>query len=98
MTRKFILFLLGILLLGFTLRAYKVTQLPLYGDELTMVYDSYSLLKTGKDQTGTHFPLTFKMGAGRPAGYVYFSIPFVAVFGPGAWGVRGLSYFQVWEQ
>ena len=91
MTRKFILFLLGILLLGFTLRAYKVTQLPLYGDELTMIYDSYSLLKTGKDQTGTHFPLTFKMGAGRPAGYVYFSIPFVAVFGPGAWGVRGLS-------
>src|SRR3989339_617663 len=91
MTRIFILFLLGILLLGFTLRAYKVTQLPLYGDELTMVYDSYSLLKTGKDQTGASFPFTFKMGAGRPAGYVYFSIPFVAIFGPGAWGVRGLS-------
>ncbi|MEK7061175.1 MAG: glycosyltransferase family 39 protein [Patescibacteria group bacterium] len=91
MIRKSILILLGILLLGFTLRAYRVAQLPLYGDELTMVYDSYSLLKTGKDQTGASFPLTFKMGAGRPAGYVYFSIPFVAVFGPGAWGVRGLS-------
>ncbi len=91
MTRKYILILLGILLLGFVLRAYKVAQLPLYGDELTMVYDSYSIFKTGKDQTGDFLPLTFKMGAGRPAGYVYFSIPFVATFGPGAWGVRGLS-------
>lgn len=63
----------------------------MYGDELTMVYDSYSLLKTGMDQTGEKFPLTFKMGAGRPAGYVYGSIPFVAVFGPTEWGVRGLS-------
>jgi 4-amino-4-deoxy-L-arabinose transferase-like glycosyltransferase len=31
------------------------------------------------------------MGAGRPAGYVYFSIPFVAIFGPTALGVRALS-------
>jgi len=91
MVRKYVLILLSILLLGFTIRAYKINQLPLYGDELTMVYDSYSLLKTGKDQTGASFPLTFQMGAGRPAGYVYFSIPFVAIFGPGAWGVRGLS-------
>jgi len=91
MVRKSILILLGILLLGFGLRAYKVSSLPLYGDELTMVYDSYSLLKTGRDQTGALLPLTFKMGAGRPAGYIYFSIPFVAIFGPGLWGERGLS-------
>ncbi len=63
----------------------------MYGDELTIVYDSYSLLKTGMDQTGEKFPLTFKMGAGRPAGYVYGSIPFVAMFGPTELGVRGLS-------
>jgi len=44
------------------------------------------------DQTGEALPLTFKMGAGRPAGYVYGSIPFVAIFGPGVWGVRGLSF------
>lgn len=65
--------------------------MPLYGDELTMVYDSYSILKTGRDQTGEFLPITFKMGAGRPAGYVYGSIPFVALFGPSVWGVRGLS-------
>lgn len=66
----------------------------MYGDELTMVYDSYSILKTGMDQTGESFPLTFKMGAGRPAGYVYGTIPFVAIFGPTEWGVRSLSLFS----
>lgn len=84
--------LLLICLLGLSLRLYRLNNIPLYGDELTIVYDTYSLLKTpGYDQTGTFLPLTFKMGAGRPAGYVYGSIPFVAVFGPGVWGVRGLS-------
>lgn len=84
--------LLAILILGFIVRAYKINSLPLYGDELTIVYDSYSVLKTGMDQTGESFPLTFKMGAGRPAGYVYGSIPFVYAFGPSVWGVRGLSF------
>lgn len=82
---------MAIVLLGFFIRAYKISSLPLYGDELTIVYDSYSILKTGKDQTGEFLPLTLKMGAGRPAGYVYASIPFVAIFGPSVWGVRGLS-------
>lgn len=86
--------LIAIILLGFFVRAYKISSLPLYGDELTIVYDSYSLLKTGMDQTGQAWPLTFKMGAGRPAGYVYGSIPFVAVFGPSVWGVRGLSFLS----
>lgn len=91
MKRKTIFLLFAIVILGFILRVYKISSLPLYGDELTITYDSYSLLKTGKDQTGQAFPLTFKMGAGRPPGYVYFSIPFVAVFGPSVWSVRGLS-------
>jgi hypothetical protein len=63
----------------------------MYGDELTIVYDAYSILKTGMDQTGEKLPLTFKMGAGRPAGYVYGSIPFAAIFGPTELGVRSLS-------
>lgn len=46
------------------------------------------------DQTGKAWPLTFRMGAGRPAGYVYGTIPFVATFGLNAWGVRALSLFS----
>ncbi len=91
MFRKSILILLGILLFGLVLRIYRIWEVPLYGDELTMVYDTYSISKTGMDATGEKFPLTFRMGAGRPGGYVYFSVPFVAAFGPGVWGVRSLS-------
>ncbi len=80
-----------ILLFSAVLRFYKVTELSLYGDELTIAYDAYSILKTGKDQFGELLPLTFSSGAGRPAGYVYFSIPFVYLFGPTALGVRFLS-------
>lgn len=85
--------LIFIILFGFFLRIFNIENNPpaLYGDELTMVYDSFSLFKTGHDQTGSALPLTFSMGAGRPAGYVYASIPFVAIFGPNALGVRLLS-------
>lgn len=91
MNYKLVLILIAVL--GFVLRAADINNNPpsLYGDELTMVYDSFSLLKTGRDQLGNPFPLTFQMGAGRPAGYVYGSIPFVAIFGPSALGVRSLS-------
>lgn len=85
--------LILILMFGLTLRVIDVSNNPpaLYGDELTITLDAYSLLKTGQDQLGNSFPLTFEMGAGRPAGYVYFSTPFIAIFGPTALGVRMLS-------
>lgn len=92
MTRKTFL-LISIVILGLFLRIIWINSSPpsLYGDELTIALDSNSLLKTGKDQLGNAFPLTFPMGAGRPPGYVYGSIPFIAVFGPTALGVRALS-------
>jgi len=85
--------LLIIILIGFILRVVNINNNPpsLYGDELTIILDANSLLHTGKDQLGNSFPLTFEMGAGRPAAYVYLSIPFVALFGPTALGVRILS-------
>ncbi len=82
-----------ILLIGLFLRTVNTTNNPpaLYGDELTIVLDANSILKTGQDQLGNPFPLTFQMGAGRPPGYVYGTIPFVALFGPSALSVRALS-------
>ncbi|HET7098854.1 MAG TPA: hypothetical protein VFI61_01310 [Patescibacteria group bacterium] len=91
MIRKTTLILIGIVFFGFLLRAYRITSLPMYGDELTMVYDTYSILKTGMDATGERMPLTFRMGAGRPGGYIYASIPFVSIFGPTELGIRSLS-------
>lgn len=85
--------LIMILVIGFLLRIIDIQSNPpsLYGDELTIAYDAYSILKTGHDQLGNFLPITFQMGAGRPAGYVYASIPFIAIFGPTALGVRALS-------
>lgn len=82
-----------IVIVGFLLRVLFINSSPpaLYGDELTITLDVYSILKTGQDQLGNFLPLTFHMSAGRPAGYVYGSIPFVAIFGPTAIGVRALS-------
>lgn len=51
-------------------------------DEATMGYDAYSLLKTGKDQFGTSWPLAFRsFGDYRPPLYIYMSMPFVALMG-----------------
>ncbi|MBU0999833.1 glycosyltransferase family 39 protein [Patescibacteria group bacterium] len=87
------LLLFSIIAVGLILRVLFINSSPpaLYGDELTITLDIYSILKTGHDQLGNFLPLTFNMSAGRPAGYVYGSIPFVAIFGPTAIGVKALS-------
>lgn len=91
MNKKLIIII--ILSIASILRFFNIHNNPpaLYGDELTIALDAYSLLSKGTDQLGNPFPITFEMGAGRPAGYIYFSIPFVALFGPTALGVRMLS-------
>ncbi len=92
--------LLGVILLAaFFLRVVDITGNPpaLYGDELTLSLDANSLLQTAHDQTGAFLPLYFKMSDGRPPAYVYFSVPFVALFGPDELGVRALSILSgVW--
>lgn len=85
-----------ILTIGFFLRIVDINNNPpaLYGDELTLVYDSYSILLTGHDQRGNYLPITFPMRGGSPPGYVYASLPFIWLFGPTAMGVRMLSVFS----
>lgn len=82
--------LIAIIALGLFLRVFNASP-ALYGDELTIALDARSILQTGRDQLGNPFPLTFSMGAGRPAGYVYGSIPFMAMFSDPVIGVRMLS-------
>ncbi|MCL4365728.1 glycosyltransferase family 39 protein [Patescibacteria group bacterium] len=84
--RKTTLLLFFILLISIILRFYQINENPkaMYGDGLTLVYDAYSILKTGHDQKGNFLPLVFSLGGGRPAGYVYATIPFVVLFGPTA--------------
>lgn len=85
------LVLVLILFLALFLRFVNISQYPMYGDELTLAYDGYSILKTGFDQTGAYLPFTFKMAGGHPPAYVYFSMPFIAIFGATDIGIRLLS-------
>src|SRR3989304_2298226 len=87
------LLLLLILLIAAFLRFYQIDINPkaLYGDSLTLVYDAYSIYKTGHDQKGQFLPLVFSLGGGRPAGYVYATVPFAALFGPTAFAARMVS-------
>lgn len=85
--------LIVILIFGAFLRVVNINNNPksLYGDELSIVYDAYSILKTGHDEKGVFLPLTFDLGGGRPGGYVYATVPFVAIFGLTGFAVRATS-------
>lgn len=83
--------LLIILLLASWLRLYNLSNFPvgLHGDEASIGYNAYSLLKTGRDQDGRFLPLTFdQFGNFRAAGYHYFDVPFVALLGLNTLAVR----------
>lgn len=91
--KKASIFLLVIIFVATFLRLYQIDTNPiaLYGDSLTGVYDAYSILKTGHDQKGEFMPLVFSLGGGRPGGYIYATVPFVALFGPTALSSRMVS-------
>lgn len=84
--------LLGVTLaLAFFLRAYKVTSIPpsLNWDEVSIGYNAYSILKTGKDEWGVKFPLNFRSyGEYKLPVQIYGSIPGIAIFGLNELGVR----------
>lgn len=76
--------LILIFLAAFLIRVVGLGSVPVgfHGDEASIGYNAYSLLKTGKDQNGNAFPLTIdQFGDFRPAGYHYLAIPFVFLFG-----------------
>lgn len=80
-----------IILLAFILRFNKVTQIPpaLNWDEVSIGYNAYSILHTGKDEWGQSFPLHFKAyGEYKLPAQIYLSIPGIALFGLNELGVR----------
>lgn len=80
-----------VVVLAFTLRFYKVTEIPpsLNWDEASIAYNAYSIFKTGKDEWGKFLPLHFKSyGEYKLPVQIYGSIPAVAIFGLNELGVR----------
>ncbi|MCL4360317.1 hypothetical protein M1555_03640 [Patescibacteria group bacterium] len=60
-----------IILAGLAVRFFNLAGMPvgLHGDEVSIGYNAYSLLKTGRDQNGNFLPLAIdQFGDWRPAG------------------------------
>ncbi len=83
--------LLLIVIAAFFLRFYKLGEIPsaLNWDEISIGYNTYSILKTGKDEWGQFFPIHFKAyGEYKLPAQVYLSIPGIYLFGLNEMGVR----------
>ncbi|MFZ5845513.1 MAG: hypothetical protein ACOY0S_03540, partial [Patescibacteria group bacterium] len=83
--------LIFILLLATFLRLYQLNRVPPSPslDEVSLGYNAYSILKTGRDEYGTKLPLILRAYDDfRPALYAYLIIPFLPIFGLSVLAVR----------
>ncbi len=80
-----------ILSLAISLRLFKLDSVPpaLFGDEVDVGYQAYSLWETGRDLTGRFMPFYIRsLSEFRTPLYIYSAVPFVGIFGLNEWGVR----------
>ncbi len=85
------LILIAILVVAAGLRLWKLDKVPvsMFGDELDLGYQAYSILKTGKDYYGNSWPIHFhSLAEWRTPLYLYSAVPTVAMFGITPYGVR----------
>jgi len=85
------LYLIAILLIASFFRLYQLSSVPasLFGDEVDVGYQAYSILKTGRDYSGNFMPLHFhSLAEWRTPLYLYSAVPTVAIFGISPLGVR----------
>lgn len=91
MNRGIIIAFFLVIITAFILRFYKVTQDPpaLNWDEVSIGYNAYSILNTGKDEWNQIFPTHFKAyGEYKLPVQIYISIPGIYLFGLNEFGVR----------
>lgn len=91
---KKLLFLTSILVIAAVLRFWQLGANPasLDWDEASLGYNAYSILRTGKDEYGTLFPLAIRsFGDYKPPLYTYLTIPAVAAWGMNEFSVRFIS-------
>jgi 4-amino-4-deoxy-L-arabinose transferase-like glycosyltransferase len=78
------------------LRVYKITNIPpgLYMDEVSVAYNAYSILKTGRDEHGVAFPFAFRaFGEYKMPVFVYITSFSMAIFGKNEFAIRIPSAF-----
>ncbi len=88
--------LIALLIFSFFLRFYKLSDYPiqLNHDEVSQLYDTYSIIKTGKDIYGNKLPLAFPSTGDYKVGhYIYISTIPVWLFGDREFAIRIPSAF-----
>ena len=84
--------LLLIVITGFFLRVYQIDRNPpaLSWDEVSIGYNAYTILKTGRDEHGRFMPLDTFVAYGdyKPPLAIYVTVPFVALFGLNELAIR----------
>ncbi len=81
-----------LLLFSGLIRGYAVSSLPpeLFGDEVDVGYQAYSLLHTGRDLYGQLFPTYIhSLSEWRTPLLMYYTVPAIFIFNNTEWGVRG---------
>jgi len=90
--KKEIVIILIIVCVAFFARTFRISVNPpsLSWDEVSIGYNAYSILKTGKDEHQKVFPLDTFVAYGdyKPPLAVYLTVPFVAIFGLNELAVR----------
>ncbi|MDP3941483.1 MAG: glycosyltransferase family 39 protein [bacterium] len=96
MKRTYIMLVIIVVAAGL-LRFFQITSTPasLTWDEAAWGYNAFSLLKTGQDEFGKPFPVTYleSFGDFKPPLYAYLSVIPVAVFGLNEFSTRFASAF-----
>src|SRR3972149_2184012 len=82
--RKSLIILILIVALGAFLRFYKLSQFPVHlnHDEVTQLYDAFSVAQTGKDIYGNKLPFIFpSVNDFKPPFYTYATMVAYKIFG-----------------
>lgn len=89
--------LIGIILLAFTLRFYKLGTNPpsLYWDEVALGYNAFSIAQTLHDEEGKFLPYQYfrSFGDFKPPVYIYAAVPMIKLLGLSEWTTRFPSAF-----
>ena len=89
--RKVWIFLFSIIVLATFLRFWQLGKVPIAPDwdEVSLGYNAYSILQTGKDEYGKFMPIILRsFDDYKPALYTYLAIPTVKLFGLNLVAVR----------
>ncbi len=81
--------LIILLVVSFFVRLIKIDNLSLFGDEIDVGYQAFSLLQTGRDYKGNFLPTYIQsLSESRAPLLIYLTIPTIKIFGLNPLGVR----------